>query len=124
MQTDVISSDFSIAFDKVNYKVLRVLHKLSHMGFSVPAVECLNSYLLQRTQQVKFRNVISKSIKVQSGSQLGPMLLTLLFNELPSVVLRSKVLMYPSDVKIFNTLNNVNRFDLLRADFCCFYSYK
>ena len=62
MQTDVIYSDFSKAFDKVNHKLL--LNKLTLMGFSISAEECLNSYLSQRTQQLKFRNVTSKIIKV------------------------------------------------------------
>ena len=60
MQTDVIYTDFSKAFDKVNHKLL--LYKLSLKGFSVSAVKWLHSYMSQRTQQVKFRNIISKII--------------------------------------------------------------
>ena len=97
------------------------------MGFSDSVVKWLNSYLSERTQQVKFRNLTSKIIKVQSGvperSHLGPVLFTLLIEGLPSIVLHSKVLIYADDVKIFNTFNNVYGFDQLRADFCSFYKW-
>ena len=97
------------------------------MGFSVSALEWLNSQLSQRTQQVKFRNVTSKIIYVQSGipqsSHLIPVLFTLFINDLHSVVLCCKGLMYADEVKIFNTPNSVNGFNLLRADFCGFYNW-
>ena len=76
------------------------------------AVECLNSYLSQRTLQVEFRNITSKIIKMQSDAPqaclLGPILFTLFNYDFPSVALHSKVLIYAGDVKIFNAFNNVS----------------
>lgn len=118
LQTDVIYTDFSKAFDKVNHVIL--LQKLSLMGFSIPALKWLSSYLSNRTQQVKFREAVSNVIKVTSGvpqgSHLGPVLFTLFINDLPNVILHSKVLMYADDVKIFKSLENSNDIRLLQED--------
>lgn len=118
MQTDVIYTDFSKAFDKVNHELL--LYKLNSMGFSNSLVIWLKCYLTKRSQRVKFKNAISKNIEVFSGvpqgSHLGPVLFTLFINDLPSVIQHSKVLMYADDVKIFLSLqNNIQHF-LLQSD--------
>ena len=60
---------------------------------------------------------------VPQDSHLGPILFTLFRNDLSSVVLHFRLLMYADDIKIFNIFNNVYRFDLLRADFCSFYKW-
>lgn len=124
-QTDVIYTDFSKAFDKVNHDIL--LYKLSYMGFSNKAIRWLNSYLSNRTQQVKFKNAFSKTIEVVSGvpqgSHLGPVLFTLFINDLPSVIQHSNILMYADDVKIFYSFNDINDQSHLRTDVEYFYKW-
>ena len=82
-QTDVIYTDFSKAFDRVNHDLL--LYKLSCMGFSNNAVRWLKSYLSSRTQQVKFENALSKVIDVPSGVPQGShlLLLILIYSYIP-----------------------------------------
>lgn len=57
---DVIHTDFSKVFDKVNHDML--LYKLLLMGFSKTALKWLRSYQSNITQQVKFWNVTSTAI--------------------------------------------------------------
>lgn len=118
MQTDTIYTDFSKAFDKVNHELL--LLKLSSMGFTSSLLNWLKSYLTNRTQQVKFRQAISRDILVSSGvpqgSHLGPVLFTLFINDLPSVINNSMVLMYADDVKLSLTFNHLEDQYLLQRD--------
>ena len=118
MQTDVIYTDFSKAFDKVNHELL--LFKLNSMGFSNSLIIWLKCYLTKRSQCVKFRNAVSKKIDVSSGvpqgSHLGPVLFTLFINDLPSVIQHSKILLYADDVKIFLSFQNNLQHFLLQSD--------
>lgn len=106
--TDVIYTDFSKAFDKVNHNLL--LQKLHLIGFTPNCLNWIKSYLNNRNQRVYFNNTTSRNIIVKSGvpqgSHLGPILFNLFINDLPNVIKLSNILMYADDVKIFLSYNN------------------
>lgn len=116
--TDVIYTDFSKAFDKVNHHLLLI--KLDKMGFSSNYLSWINSYLLCRTQYVKFKSAVSKEILVTSGvpqgSHLGPILFLLFINDMPESIKYCNILMYADDVKIFLSLKNESDCMHLQSD--------
>lgn len=118
LQTDVVFTDLSKAFDKVNHSLL--IYKLEKIGFPINLVKWLASYLHDRTQRVLFNSVCSQEIYVCSGvpqgSHIGPLLFVLFINDLPSVINNASILMYADDVKIFYSSNNIADFDLLKSD--------
>lgn len=114
LQIDCVYTDFSKAFDRVQHNVL--LKKLELFGFHSSILSWIGSYLINRKQYVKIGSVCSKVILnysgVPQGSHIGPLLFLLFINDLPSVVLTSKCLLYADDLKIFSSVNSVS--DALR----------
>ena len=72
----MIYTDFSKAFDTVDHA--RLIQKLNHYGIQNKTLDWIKSYLEGRTQQVKFRGVLSQPFLVTSGvpqgRHLGPVL--------------------------------------------------
>ena len=72
-----MSTDLSKAFDTLSHDLL--LEKLQAAGLGSDAVECIQSYLINRKQQVKMRNTTSSVSTVEAGvpqgSILGPFFL-------------------------------------------------
>lgn len=124
-QTDVVYTDFSKAFDKVNHLLL--IKKLHLMGFTQSCLNWIYSYLTNRKQNVVFNNVLSKPISVTSGvpqgSHLGPLLFSLFINDLPNVIKYSYTLMYADDVKIFYSYNNYTDHTFFQEDLNALYSW-
>jgi hypothetical protein len=109
MQTDVIYTDFSKAFDRVNHKLL--LLKLHYLGFPIWLVKWISAYLDGRTQYVVFKDCLSSVIYVTSGvpqgSHIGPLLFILFINDLCDYISSSSVLLYADDCKIFNSSKDI-----------------
>jgi len=77
-QTDIIYTDFSKAFDRVNYQIL--MRKLQAFGFSGSLLLWFQIFLFNRIQIVKHLNFQSAQFHVPSGVPRGDHLSTLLFN--------------------------------------------
>lgn len=104
-QVDVIYTDFSKAFDKLDHNLL--LQKLHLVGFSGPLIQFFNSYLLSRYQFVEYKGFRSPFHKVSSGvpqgSNLGPLLFVMYINDL-ACLLKCNKLLYADDLKIFASI--------------------
>lgn len=77
-QVDVIYTDFSKAFDKVNVNIL--ISKLHSLGISDPLLSWFHEYLASRSQIVQVEDYLSEIIDVPSGCPQGGHLSGFLFN--------------------------------------------
>lgn len=108
-QLDVIYTDFSKAFDRVSHD--RLMCKLAEIGIFGSLLAWLRSYLTNRIQYVKIRNVKSREFVVSSGvpqgSHLGPLLFNLFVNDIPVLFKYSDCLMYADDLKLYKCISTV-----------------
>ncbi|CAF0772247.1 unnamed protein product, partial [Brachionus calyciflorus] len=104
---DVIYTDYSKAFDKVNHK--KLIHKLEKYGIKGAVLNWIKDFLSNGLQRVVLGDSCSDWASVTSdvpqGSVLGPLLFVIYINELPNEIL-SKCRLYADDNKIFRTLDN------------------
>lgn len=113
VQTDVIYTDFSKAFDRLDHEIL--LHKLDLNGLSNDLLQFFKSYLSGRTQFVQYNGFKSHEITVESGvpqgSVLGPLFFNIFVNDI-NENLDCNSLLYADDMKLFANIRNSN--DCLR----------
>ena len=102
-QCDVLTLDFSKAFDKVPHAHL--YQKLSPYGIRGPILSWLQAFLTNRSQCVVMDNMKSHATPVLSGVPQGTVLAPLLFlvyiNDLPSCV-HNNVRLYADDVLLYS----------------------
>ena len=108
-QVDVIYTDLTKAFDRVNHCVL--LKKLEMFGFCNDLLLLLRSMIIGRKQYVEYGGCKSFEIEVNSGvaqgSNLGPLLFTIFFNDVVTN-LQTKSFIYADDLKIVNIIKSVH----------------
>ena len=104
-QTDVVVLDFSKAFDVVPHQ--RLLHKLNHYGIRGTTLNWIQNFLTNRTQKVVVDGSSSESARVKSGvpqgTVLGPLLVLIYINDLPSTV-SSQVRLFADDCLLYRPI--------------------
>jgi hypothetical protein len=112
-QVDVVYTDLSKAFDRIDHGLLLI--KLESFGFSDSLVELIRSYLSDRFMYVGVNGYASKSFKQESGvpqgSVLGPLFFNIFINDLVDD-LDVPHLLFADDMKIYLTVDSID--DALR----------
>ena len=102
--------DYSKAFDCANHQL--ILAKSKALGFQESALKMLSSYLSCRQQKIKIENDESNWCKllngVPQGSILGPLLFTVLLNDIKNVIKNCQHHCYADDTQIFKKTNIQN----------------
>ena len=114
---DSIYFDFSKAFDTVPHQRLSV--KMKSYGIKGKLLSWIEAFLSGREQRVRVNGELSDSKPVISGipqgSVLGPLLFVLYINDLPDTV-RSNILLFADDTKIFRRVSTIEDAEALQND--------
>lgn len=123
-QVVAILMDLAKAFDKVNHIIL--LRKLSTFPLDPCLISLSQSYLWDRNQYVCVYGHESNSItpvsSVPQGSILSPLLFALYQNDLPSRI-KSNVLLFADDMKIFANIKKHEDARILQGDIDTIYNW-
>ena len=95
--------DLSKAFDTLSHA--KLITKLRSYGILNKELDWFEDYLFDRTQYVQWCTSLSEAGKVHcgvpQGSIIGPLLFILFYNDFPSCLIHSDVIVYADDTVIF-----------------------
>ena len=95
--------DYSKAFDLASHNL--IIAKLRALGFAESALDWLASYLNNRKQKVVLDSDESSLIELQNGvpqgSILGPLLFTILVNDISNVIRNCQYHLYADDTQLY-----------------------
>ena len=102
-QCDILTLDFSKAFDKVPH--VRLYQKLSHYRIRGPILTWFQALLNNRSLDVVVHNVKSHEtsvlLAVRQGTVLAPLLFLMYINDIPTCVC-NKLRLYADDVLLYS----------------------
>lgn len=117
-QVDVVYTDYSKAFDRIDHGIL--INKLNNMGIRGDLLRWFSSYIENRSQAVVLNNYMSSWVSVPSGvpqgSLLGPLLFVIYVNDIDLCLKSSKLLCFADDMKIFAKISSLEDGVALQAD--------
>ena len=118
-QVDVISLDFSKAFDRVSHE--KLLFKLECFGSGGSLLAWFRSYLSGRRHRVVIDNESSDFLHVTTGvpqgSTLGPLLFLLFIDDMPNAISKETSLpLFADDSNFFRLILGRDDGDKLRDD--------
>lgn len=112
MVTSLILLDFSKAFDTVNRIIIYVESWRDILILIAPAISFIKNYLCDRNMVVFMSGATSSNIRmvagVPQGSVLGPLLFSMLVNDLPNVLKYCKYHFFADDLQIYYTCVGLN----------------
>ena len=104
-----ICLDVSKAFDCINH--VKLFEKMKSCGFSDGVISWFKSYF-SRTQIVRFNDMVSNILRVDSGigqgTILGPLIFVFYINDLMNNIADLRINMYADDCLIYTVGNNWN----------------
>lgn len=108
LQVDAVYTDLTAAFDSINHNIL--LEKMKKICASDGLVRWLKSYLVGRNLRVKIGGCYSGTFECRSGvpqgSNLGPLLFSIFFNDVTNFLPKGCRLLYADDLKIYFIIKN------------------